>query len=92
MLDIVDSIVLNPNVAGGWTNWSPLDDRWYAPRLPESTAGVEVDEDLAMTYQAVFACVAKISIVDGFTAHFLLRSAPDQQDVCHTKAEYIRAH
>lgn len=61
MFDIVGSLFPDTQANSGWTNWHPLDDRWYEPRLPESSAGVDVNEHLAMTYAVVYACVAKIS-------------------------------
>lgn len=43
----------------GWVTKSPGDDYWYTSRGSETGAGVQVNEDLAMTFATVFACVSK---------------------------------
>ena len=47
--------------AGGWVNKSPADDYWYEPRGIETVSGEDVDEDVALTFSDVFACVNKIA-------------------------------
>lgn len=43
------------------TKPSPLDDYWFLRQPYESSAGVDVNEDNALTYSAVWACVKVIS-------------------------------
>ena len=49
------------NVAMAATGWGPLDDRWYPPYgggVP-TQSGVPINEDIALTYAAVFMIVSK---------------------------------
>ena len=48
-------------LASGWTNWANGDDRWYFPRGAETQSGVQVNEDIALTFVTVWACVSKLS-------------------------------
>ncbi len=42
-------------------SWDPIDPRWYAP-IPRSTsAGIDVDDHVAMTYSAVWSCTRLLS-------------------------------
>jgi len=53
-------ILLGPP-GSGWVNKGILDDYWYTPRGQSTGAGVEVSEEIALTYASVFACVAKLA-------------------------------
>lgn len=53
--------LLTTPVASGWVGRSPGDDYWYTPRVGPATAGMDVDENTALTFATVFACVSKIS-------------------------------
>jgi HK97 family phage portal protein len=63
MIDLLGSILGLPARAAdaGWMSRAATDDYWYQPRGVESSTGLTVDEDAALTYSAVFACVAKIA-------------------------------
>jgi len=53
-------ILLGPP-GSGWVNKGILDDYWYMLRGQSTGAGVEVSEEIALTYASVFACVAKLA-------------------------------
>lgn len=42
-------------------SYPPDHDYWYGPRVGTTTAGVAVDEDTALTFSTVFACVNKLA-------------------------------
>lgn len=58
---MIGSTLLAPRADGGWATRPAHDDYWYAPRGQPTVAGVEVTEELAMSYATIFACVNKLS-------------------------------
>ena len=46
--------------SGGWVNKPAGDDYWYKSRAP-AVAGMRVDEESALSFATVFACVNKLS-------------------------------
>ena len=75
MLDTL--LGLAPQSSGGWTNWSPDDDRGYAPRGTPTVAGIDVSEESAMRLATVYACVTKLSkTIATLPAHVHERTGP----------------
>ncbi len=55
----------------------PLDDFWYSPVGRESGSGVAVNEDIALTYATVYACVNKLSkTIATLPVHVFERTGP----------------
>lgn len=59
---MIDSLLgLTPHGAGTWVNKDPLDDYWYEPRGVQTVAGVDINEDAALRFTTVYACVHKLA-------------------------------
>lgn len=58
MRDLLD-YVFGPSASS--VGRSPADDFWYRPVLMPTQAGVDVNEDVALTHQTVYACVNKLA-------------------------------
>lgn len=70
--------VLGP--AGGWMQKNITDDYWYSPRGQPTTAGVDVTEEIALTYATVYACVAKLAkTVATLPAAVMEKTATDER-------------
>ncbi len=55
----------------------PLDDFWYSPVGRDSGTGVAVNEDIALTYATVYACVNKLSkTIATLPIHVFERTGP----------------
>lgn len=57
MIGFLDAWLGPPSA--GWVNKGPADDYWYTPRGRSTTSGVQMTEQVALTYATVYACVAK---------------------------------
>lgn len=58
---MIGATLLGPRDDGGFATYPPDHDYWYSPRGAPTVSGVEVSEELAMTFSTVFACVNKLS-------------------------------
>ncbi len=67
----------SPQAATGWVDKPPLDDYWYGPRGAPSSTGVAITEEVAMTYNTVYACVSKIAKTVATLPQFVFERLPD---------------
>lgn len=56
---------------------SPWSDYWYRPVVAPTHAGIDVDEDVALTYSTVYACVSKIAKTIATLPAHVYRHLPD---------------
>jgi len=80
MLDLIASALSfdsSPRATTGWASNPPLDDYWYYPRGGMASSGIEVTEELAMTNNTVYACVAKIAKTIGTLTQDVYERLPD---------------
>lgn len=74
---------------GGWMNKPASSDYWYGPR-GTSVAGVNVDEDTAMTFTTFYACVNKLSkTVATLPVHTYERTGPDTREPVQHELEEL---
>ena len=79
MFDLIASsmgVNVSHQDASGWVNRGPLDDYWYQPRGMQSSTGLPITEDVAMTYNTVYACVAKIAKTMGAITQDVFEHVP----------------
>ena len=58
---MIGATLLAPRADGGFATYPPDHNYWYGSRGAPTVSGVEVSEELSMTFSTVFACVNKLS-------------------------------
>ena len=73
---MIGSTLLAPRASSDSGTWHDGDDRWYGSVAPPTKAGIRVNEEVAMSYATIFACVNKRAKTIATLPVYVVRDLP----------------